>query len=60
MSYFSQGSKSFRLVLDDLAPIVKRVGIDVWKASLAIVIAAVTSPEIRGIVETHFKDNTKG
>ena len=54
MSYFSSGSPSFKLAWDDLAPIVKRVGIDIWKSAVTLTITALASPEVRSIVETHF------
>lgn len=54
MRYFSSGSPSFKLFLDDLAPIAKRVGIDIWKSAVTLAITALASPEVRSIVEAHF------
>jgi len=38
MPFHFNGSPSFKLFLSDLAPIAKRVAIDAWKYSLALVV----------------------
>ena len=50
----SAASPSFKLFLADLAPIAKRVGIDIWKTSLALFFTALYSDEVRAVVVSHF------
>lgn len=47
-------SPAFKLFLSDLAPIAKRVGIDIWKAGLALFLTALASDEVRTVVVAHF------
>lgn len=47
-------SPSFSLFVSDLAPIAKRVAIDIWKAGLALLLTALASDEVRAVVVAHF------
>lgn len=54
MAFRFSGSPSFKLFFDDLAPIAKRVAIDAWKYSLALVVTTLASPQFAAIVTSNF------
>ena len=53
MDFKFSGSPSFRLFLTDLAPIAKRLGIDVWKNALALGLTALASEDLRVVIVNH-------